>query len=82
MGPASDKPDKLLAVKRLATDGTNWQLWKATLNSYFKSRNLLKPVAMKIVLSGAFTPFGAIVLNSENHSWLGTYVLRLLNHTV
>ena len=44
MGAASDKPDKLLAVDRLATDGMNWPLWKATLMSYFKSRNLLKYV--------------------------------------
>ena len=44
MGPASNKPDKLLAVERLATDGMNWPLWKATLMSYFESRNLLKHV--------------------------------------
>ena len=40
MGPAN-KSDKLLAVERPATDGTNWPLWKATLMSYFKSRSLL-----------------------------------------
>ena len=44
MGTTGDKSDKLLAVERLATDGTNWPLWKAILNSYFKSRNLLKYV--------------------------------------
>ena len=44
MCPAGNKPDKLLAVKRLATDGINWPLWKAALMSYFKSRNLLKHV--------------------------------------
>ena len=43
MGPAN-KSDKLLAVERPATDGTNWPLWKATLMSYLKSRSLLKPV--------------------------------------
>ena len=44
MGPTTNKPDKQLAVNRLATDGMNWPLWKATLMSYFKSRNLLKHV--------------------------------------
>ena len=43
MGPA-DNPDKSLGVERLATDGSNWPLWKAILKSYFESRNLVKHV--------------------------------------
>ena len=43
MGPA-DHSDKSLAVKRLATDGSNWPLWKASLKSYFESRNLVKHI--------------------------------------
>ena len=43
MGP-TDHSDKSLAVERLATDGSNWPLWKATLTSYFESRNLVKHV--------------------------------------
>ena len=43
MGPA-DHPDKAVVVERLATDGSNWPLWKATLKSYFKSGNLVKHV--------------------------------------
>ena len=43
MGPA-DHSDKLLAVERLATNGSNWPLWKVTLHSYFESSNLLKHV--------------------------------------
>ena len=43
MGPAN-KPDKSLAVERLAIDGSNWPLRKATLMSYFESRNLVKHV--------------------------------------
>ena len=43
MGPANH-PDKSVAVKRLATDGSNWPLWKATLKSYFESRNIVKHV--------------------------------------
>ena len=43
MGPANHL-DKSVAVKRLATDGSNWRLLKATLKSYFKSRNLVKHV--------------------------------------
>ena len=43
MVPANH-PDKSLAVERLATDESNWPLWKATLKSYFKSRNLVKHV--------------------------------------
>ena len=43
MGPANH-PDKSVTVERLATDGSNWPLWKATLKSYFESRNLVKYV--------------------------------------
>ena len=43
MGPANH-PDKSVGVKRLATDGSNWPLWKATLKSYFESKNLVKHV--------------------------------------
>ena len=43
MSPANHL-DKSLAVKRLATDGSNWPLWKATLKSYFESRNIVKHV--------------------------------------
>ena len=43
MGPA-DHSDKSLAVERLATDGSNWPLWKATLKSYFEFRNLVKHI--------------------------------------
>ena len=40
----SDKSDKPLSVEKLATDGSNWFLWQATLYIYFKSRNLLKHI--------------------------------------
>ena len=43
MGP-TDHPDKAVAVERLATDGSNWPLWKATLKSYFEAKNLVKHV--------------------------------------
>ena len=43
MGPA-DHPDKAVAVERLATDGLNWPVWKATLKSYFNSKNPAKRV--------------------------------------
>ena len=43
MGP-TNKPDKSLAVERLATYGSNWPLWRATLLSYFEYRNLAKHV--------------------------------------
>jgi transposase InsO family protein len=43
MGPA-DKSDKLLGVERLNTDGSNWPLWRATLLSYFESKNLLRHI--------------------------------------
>jgi hypothetical protein len=44
MGPVGDKPEKLLGVEKLATDGSNWPLWRATLQSYFESKNLLKHI--------------------------------------
>ena len=43
MGP-TDHSDKAVAVERLATDRLNWPLWKATLKSYFESKNLVKHV--------------------------------------
>ena len=43
MGPANHS-DKAVAVKRLATNGLNWPLWKATLKSYFESKNPIKHV--------------------------------------
>ena len=43
MGPANH-PDKAVVVERLAIDESNWPLWKATLKSYFESRNLVKHV--------------------------------------
>ena len=43
IGPA-DHSDKSVAVERLATEGSNWPLWKVTLMSYFESRNLVKHV--------------------------------------
>jgi hypothetical protein len=44
MGPIGDKPEKLLGVENLATDGSNWPLWRATLQSYFESKNLLRHI--------------------------------------
>ena len=41
---SSDKSDKKLSVKKLATDGSKWSLWQATLHSYFESKNLLKHI--------------------------------------
>jgi hypothetical protein len=33
-----------LGMEKLATDGSNWPLWQATLLSYFESKNLLKHI--------------------------------------
>jgi predicted secreted acid phosphatase len=33
-----------MGMEKLATDGSNWQLWQATLHSYFESKNLLKHI--------------------------------------
>jgi gag-polypeptide of LTR copia-type len=44
MGPIGDKPEKLLGVEKLATDGSNWPLWRATLQSYFELKDLLKHI--------------------------------------
>jgi hypothetical protein len=43
MGPR-DRSEKLLGVEKLATDGSNWPLWQATLMSYFELKNLLRHV--------------------------------------
>jgi hypothetical protein len=44
MGPVGDKSEKQLGVEKLAIDGSNWPLWRATLQSYFESKNLLKHI--------------------------------------
>ena len=38
MGPG-DKLEKTVAVEKLATDGSNWPLWRATM---LESKNLLR----------------------------------------
>jgi hypothetical protein len=42
MGPADDKYQRLVAMERLTTDGSNWLLWQATMLSILESRNLIK----------------------------------------
>ena len=45
MGPGpEDKAFKAVTVEKLATDGSNWPLWKATMLSYFKSKNLISHI--------------------------------------
>ena len=43
MGP-TNKSEKSLTVIKLATDGSNWSLWQATIHSYFDCKNLLKHI--------------------------------------
>ena len=43
MGPG-DKSEKAVAVETLATDGSNWPLWRATMLSFFESKNLLRHI--------------------------------------
>ena len=42
MGPREQSEKLPLTMGKLATDGSNWSLWHATLHSYFESKNLLK----------------------------------------
>src|SRR3979490_183300 len=44
MGPGDQIEKPSLTMGKLATDGSNWSLWRATLRSYFESKNLLKHV--------------------------------------
>ena len=43
MGPG-DKSEKAVTVEKLATDGSNWPLWRATMLSFFESKNLLRHI--------------------------------------
>ena len=43
MGPR-DNSEKAVAVEKLATDGSNWPLWRATMLSFFESKNLLRHI--------------------------------------
>src|SRR3979490_1155053 len=44
MDPREQSEKLPLTMGKLATDGSNWSLWCATLRSYFESKNLLKHV--------------------------------------
>src|SRR3979490_1197163 len=83
MGPG-DRSDKLMAVEKLATDGSNWPLWKATLNSYFESKSLTRHVdgtAIKPPDPPTF-PKGHILTDDQeiqvdkSEEWLEKYLSR------
>ena len=44
MGPADKSTINPSAMDKLATDGSNWPLWQATMKSCFKSMNLIKHI--------------------------------------
>src|SRR3979490_620836 len=44
MGPGEQSEKLPLTMGKLATDGSDWSLWHAPLQSYFESKNLLKHV--------------------------------------
>ena len=44
MGPADKSTINPFAMDKLATDGSNWPLWQATMKSFFESKNLIKHI--------------------------------------
>ena len=50
IGPG-DKSEKAVAVEKLATDGSNWPLWRVTMLSFFESKNLLRHIERAAVKS-------------------------------
>ena len=44
MGPADKSTLNPFTMDKLATDGSNWPLWQATMKSFFKSKNLIKHI--------------------------------------
>ena len=64
MGPG-DKLEKTVAVEKLATDGSNWPLWRATMLSFFESKNLLRHMeGTAVKLSGpVIYPKGTALTN-------------------
>ena len=44
MGPADKSTLNPSAMDKLATDGSNWLLWQATMKSFFESKNLIKHI--------------------------------------
>ena len=44
MGPADKSTINPSAMDKLATDGSNWPLWQATMKSFFESKNLIKHI--------------------------------------
>ena len=72
MGPREQSEKLPLTMGKLATDGSNWSLWHATLHSYFESKNLLK------YLEGVVDrppdpltfPKGCILTDDEESKWI------------
>ena len=44
MGPGLKSSESSIAMDKLATDGSNWPLWKATMLTFFESKNLLNHI--------------------------------------
>ena len=44
IGLGDKHSEKVVAVEKLATDGSNWPLWRATMLSLFESKNLLRHI--------------------------------------
>ena len=44
MGPRFKSTEIPMAIKKLALDGSNWLLWKATMLTFFESKNLTKHI--------------------------------------
>ena len=53
-GPWDNPSDRSVTAEKLATDGSNWPLWQATILSFFKSKNLLNHIVMVLVYVSIF----------------------------
>ena len=56
---------KLVVVEKLATDGSNWPLWKATMLSYFKSKNLMRHIQGTAFRPPTPSPRGDVLTDEE-----------------
>ena len=59
-----------MGVEKLATDGSNWPLWRATMLSFFESKNQLRHIEGTAVKPPGLTSYPKGVVLTEDEELL------------
>ena len=70
VGPGEKLTEKAVAVEKLATDGCNWPLWRATMLSFFESENLLRHIEGTVAKPPGPTSYHKGVVLTEDQELL------------